>query len=118
MKTKICATKVLLMTTALLATAVTFGGCADYASVDVASGYGPTYYAPDYRPYFSAYLYDGIPWWGPNAYYVRKKVVVRDVDKNVNVNRNIYYGRHHLVRDWRGTRTVARTPSGRARVRR
>jgi hypothetical protein len=30
--------------------------------------------------------------------------VVKDVDKRVNVNRNIYYGGHHLVRDWHGPR--------------
>ena len=32
------------------------------------------------------------------------KLVVKDVDKHVNVNRNTYYGGHHLVRDWHGAR--------------
>ena len=81
----------------LAAGALWFGGCADY--VAVSGGYGAAYYAPDYTPFYGAYLYDGRPWWGPNYYYTRKKVVVKDVDKHVNVNRNIYYGRHHFVRE-------------------
>ncbi|MEY2486607.1 MAG: hypothetical protein QOH39_2255 [Verrucomicrobiota bacterium] len=99
MRTNISAGAAAIIAGIVLVTTVAFDGCADYASVDVASGYGPAYYAPDYRPYFSAYYYDGVPWWGPNNYYVRKKVVVKDVDKHVNVNRNVYYGTHHLVRD-------------------
>jgi hypothetical protein len=112
MRTNISASGAIIIAAILLVTAVTFNGCADYASVDVASGYGRAYYAPDYGPYFSAYYYDGIPWWGPNAYYVRKKVIVKDVDKHVDVNRNVYYGGHHLVRDWRRNRSF--TPSSRS----
>jgi hypothetical protein len=82
------------------------GGCADYASVGV--GYSDAYYVPDYRPYYGGYVYDGVPWWGPNVYYTRKKVVVKDVDKHVDVNKNIYYGGHHFVDGRRGARPVAR----------
>jgi hypothetical protein len=41
------------------------------------------------------------------VYYTRKKVIVKDVDKHVNVNRNIYYGGHHFARDWHGSHAVA-----------
>ena len=44
----------------------------------------------------------------PTPIYVRKKVIVKDVDKRVDVNRNIYYGTHHLVRDRHRTRSFAR----------
>jgi hypothetical protein len=110
MKTNISARRAAVIAAIASVMAVSFDGCADYASVNVASGYGPDYYAPDYRPFFSAYYYDGVPWWGSNAYYVRKKVIVKDVDKHVNVDRNIYYGTHHLVRDRRGNRSFARAP--------
>ena len=56
-----------------------------------------------------AYYYDGVPYWGPDVYYTRKKVIVKDVDKHVNVNRNIYYGGHHFARDWHGSHAVAHT---------
>jgi hypothetical protein len=105
MTTNISAIKIITAAVMLLMTPLVFNGCADYASVGV--GYGPTYYAPDYTPYFAGYYYDGVPWWGPNAYYIRKKVVVKDVDKHVNINRNVYYGGHHLARDSRGNRSFA-----------
>jgi hypothetical protein len=105
MKTEIsAAAKILILTATLAAVMFGFNGCADYVGV----GYGSAYYAPDYTPFYSAYVYDGVPWWGPNAYYIRKKVVVKDVDKHVNVNKNVYYGGHHFARDWRGSRPVAR----------
>jgi hypothetical protein len=105
MKTKISMRIWILVT--LATGAIGFGGCADY--VGVSAGYGSSYYVPDYRPFYVDYFYDGVPWWGPNYYYTRKKVVVKDVDKHVNVNKNIYYGGHHLVRDWTGRRSVARS---------
>jgi hypothetical protein len=108
MRTNISARGAVIIAAMVSVMAVAFNGCADYASIGVASGYAPAYYVPDYRPYFSAYYYDGTPWWGPNAYYVRKKVIVKDVDKHVDVNRNIYYGTHHLVRDRHRTRSFAR----------
>ena len=43
-----------------------------------------------------------LPYWGPNVSYTRKKVIVKDVNKNINVNKNVYFGRRHFVRDQRG----------------
>ena len=103
MKPNISAVKLLIISIALLAGALGFNGCADYASVGVGVGYPAAYYVPDYRPYYAGYYYNGIPYWGPNITYVRKKIVVKDMDKHVNMNKNIYYGRHHIVRDWRRT---------------
>lgn len=95
----------------LLAAVIGFSGCADY--VAVGAGYGPDYYVPDYAPYYAGYYYDGSPWWGPAYVYNTRKIVVRDVDKRVNVNRNIYYGGHHFARDWRvGRTTIAPARAG------
>jgi hypothetical protein len=105
MKTNIAATKFWMIAASLSAGVLGFGGCTDYVGV----GYGSAYYVPDYTPFYGAYYYDGVPYWGPNVYYTRKKVIVKDVDKHVNVNRNIYYGGHHFARDWHGSRAVART---------
>jgi hypothetical protein len=35
--------------------------------------------------------------------------VVRDIDRNINVNRNVYYGGHHLVGagNWHGGRAAS-----------
>jgi len=87
-------------------------GCADYASVGV--GYPASYYAPDYTPFYASYFYDGGPYWGPNVSYVRKRIVVRDVDRNINVNRNVYYGGHHFVGagNWHGGRASFRAGGG------
>jgi hypothetical protein len=94
--------EICIVSATLIVTLLGFNGCADYASVSVASGYNDAYYVPDYRPFYVGYVYDGAPWWGPNYTYVKKKIVYKDVDKHVNVNRNIYYGGHHFARDWRG----------------
>jgi hypothetical protein len=102
MKTNISAMKLLIVTPLVCAAVLGFNGCADYASVGV--GYSDAYYIPDYRPFYAEYFYDGVPYWGPDINYIRKKVVVRDVDKRINVNKNIYYGGHHIVRDWQGPR--------------
>lgn len=102
MKTNIVAVKFLIITALFLPGLLGFSGCADYASVGV--GYNGAYYAPDYSPLYAAYLYDGVPYWGPNVSYVSKKVVVKDVDRQVNVNKNIYYGGHHFAGDWSGVR--------------
>ena len=95
--------KFLFLTASLIAVVLSAGGCADYASVGV---YGDAYYVPDYRPLYVDYGYGGVPWWGPNVYYTRKKIVVKDVDRyrNVtrNINRNVYYGGHHFARHWGG----------------
>ena len=102
MKTNISAVKLLIMAALLCAAILGFSGCADYASVGV--GYNDAYYVPDYRPFYAEYFYDGVPYWGPDIDYIKNKIVVKDVDKRVNVKRNIYYGDHHLVRDWHGAR--------------
>lgn len=108
MKTNTWTVKLLIMTALLLAGILAFNGCADYASVGV--GYSDAYYVPDYRPFYASYYYDGVPYWGPDIAFINKKIVVKDVDKNVNVTKNIYYGGHHLVRDWQGARGKARRP--------
>jgi hypothetical protein len=102
MKTNISAVKFLIVTALFLMGVLGFNGCADYASVGV--GYGNAYYVPDYRPFYAEYFYDGVPYWGPDIDYIRNKIVVKDVDKHINVNKNIYYGGHHLARDWSGVR--------------
>ena len=87
MKTNNSAMKLLIMIALLCAAGVGFSGCADYASVGV--GYNDAYYVPDYRPFYAEYFYDGVPYWGPDIDYIKNKIVVKDVDKRVNVNRNI-----------------------------
>ena len=104
MKTNISASKFWMAAASLTVGVLGLGGCADYVGV----GYGSAYYVPDYSPFYAAYYYDGIPYWGPNFYYTRKKVVVKDVDKHINVNRNVYFGEHHFVRDRRGEGRVIR----------
>ena len=100
MKTNISAIKSLGITAVFCAAVLV--GCADYVGVGV--GYGDAYYVPDYRPLYAAYYYDGVPYWGSNFAYVKKKIVVKDVNRHVNVNRNIYYGGHHLRGNWAGVR--------------
>jgi hypothetical protein len=102
MKTNISAVKFLIFTGLLLPGLLGFSGCADYASVGV--GYNGAYYVPDYSPFYGAYFYDGVPYWGPNVSYVRSRVVLKDVDRHVNVNKNIYYGGHHFAPAWSGVR--------------
>jgi hypothetical protein len=106
MKTNISAMKLLIVTALVCAAVLGFNGCVDYVGV----GYGDAYYVPDYTPFYASYYYDGIPYWGPDIAYIRKKVVVKDVDKHINVNRNIYYGGHHFLGagNWRGPRPAAR----------
>ena len=106
MKTNISAMKLLIVTALVYAAVLGFNGCVDYVGV----GYGDAYYVPDYTPFYASYYYDGIPYWGPDIAYIRKKVVVKDVDKHINVNRNIYYGGHHFLGagNWRGPRPAAR----------
>jgi hypothetical protein len=101
MKTNTWTAKLVIMM-ALLTGILGFSGCADFVGV----GYTDAYYVPDYRPFYADYYYDGVPYWGPNIAYIRKKVVVKDVDKHINVNRNIYYGGHHFMGagNWRGPR--------------
>jgi hypothetical protein len=93
------------------------GGCGDYTAVGVAGGYGPAYYAPDYVPLFGFYGYDGFPYWGNNV-YVRNRIVVRDRDRDVHktVYKNVYYGGHHIARNW-GGRTPFRSGSVQRRAR-
>jgi hypothetical protein len=102
MKTNISAVKFLIVTALFLPGLLGFSGCADYARVGV--GYNDAYYVPDYSPFYAAYFYDGVPYWGPNVSYVRRTVVVKDVDRHVNVNKNIYYGGHHFAPAWSGVR--------------
>ena len=115
MKTKISALKNQIVMTLLMGASVGLGGCADYASVGV--GYSGAYYVPDYRPFYAEYYYDGLPWWGPNYYYSKNKIVVKDVDRQVNVNRNLYYGGHHFAPYGRG-RVAAIRANGRVRLHR
>jgi hypothetical protein len=84
----------LIATVSVAAVLLAFGGCADYATVGV--GYSDAYYVPDYHPFYGAYFYDGYPWWGSGPYVINK-YVVKDVDKRIAVNRNVYYGGHHFV---------------------
>ena len=114
MKTKIPVSKSLIVIL-LMGAAIGMSGCADYVGVGV--GYGGAYYVPDYRPLYAGYFYDGVPWWGANYYYTRNKIVVKDVHRRVNVNRNAYYGGHHFV-PYRGGRASAGTHSGFRRGRR
>jgi hypothetical protein len=101
--------KFLIIAIALVGTVlgiIGFNGCADYAAVGV--GYSAAYYAPDYRPFYGYYAYDGVPWWGANVTYVRNNVVVR------GDHHRAWYGGHHFTRDWHRGR-VASVPTHRAR---
>ena len=114
--------KYLIVIALLIGATIGMAGCADYVGVGVAhTGYDAAYYAPDYQPayttyyaagyqpayaaYYAAdyqpvytdYYYGGAPWWGASYYYSGNKVVVKDVDKYVNVNRNVYSGGRHFV---------------------
>jgi hypothetical protein len=119
MKTNTFGAKFLIVAVAAVAGTLGLHGCADYAAVGVTSGY----YAPDYRPYYVDYGYDGYPYWGLGPYYAGTIVVKdrdRDIDihrkvvKNIkvikNVNRNVYYGGHHLSPSWHGGGVVAGRP--------
>jgi hypothetical protein len=105
----------------LIGAAIGMAGCADYVDVGVAhTGYDAAYYTPDYQRSYAAYYtpryqpsyaayyatdyqpvydyyYGGVPWWGASYYYSGNKVVVKDVDKYVNVNRNVYSGGRRFV---------------------
>jgi hypothetical protein len=123
MKTNISIAKFLIVVAIVLAGAIGFTGCADYAAVGVSSGY----YAPDYRPYYVDYGYDGYPYWGPGPYYAGLVVVrdrdrdhhrhrvVRNVEVTENVNRNIYYGGHHFSPSSRGRSFATTRPFHRDR---
>ena len=114
--------KYLIVIALLIGTAIGMAGCADYVDVGVphvgydaayytpdyprsyatyyAAGHQPSYaayYMADYEPVYTDYYYDGTPWWGASYYYSGNKVVVKDVDKYVNVNRNVYSGGRHFV---------------------
>jgi hypothetical protein len=128
MKTNISTVNLLSLTALLCAAAL--AGCADYASVGVGytnayyvpdytpsyasayytPSYASAYYVPDYTPFYAAYYYDGVPYWGSDITYIRNKVVVKNVNRRVNVNRNIHYGGHHFMGAgyWYGPRPAAR----------
>lgn len=114
MKTQTSLPKYLIIAL-LIGTTFGMAGCADYVGVDVAHvGYDAAYYTPDYQrssatyyaasyePTYAAYYtadyapvytdYGGVPWWGATYYYGGNKVVVKDVGKYVNVNRNVNAG--------------------------
>jgi hypothetical protein len=122
MKTQTSLPKYLIIIALLMGLAVGMAGCADYVGVGVshvgydaayytpdyqpvsstyyAANYQPAYaayYAADYQPVYTGYYYGGGPWWGASYYYSGNKVVVKDVDKYVNVNRNVYSGGHRFV---------------------
>ena len=122
MKTQTSLPKSVIIIALLIGAAIGMAGCADYVGVEAAHvGYDAAYYTPDYQPvsstyyaasyqpayaaYYAAdyqpvytdYYYGGAPWWGASYYYSGNKVVVKDVDKYVNVNRNVYSGGRHFV---------------------
>jgi hypothetical protein len=122
MKTQSSLPKSVIIIALLIGAAIGMAGCADYVGVEAAHvGYDAAYYTPDYQPVSSAYYaagyqpayaayyaadyepvytdyyYGGVPWWGASYYYGGNKVVVKDVDKYVNVNRNVYSGGHRFV---------------------
>jgi hypothetical protein len=121
MKTQNSLPKYLIIIALLIGATIGMAGCADYVGAGVAhtgydaayytpdyqrsyatyyGGYQPAYaayYAADYQPVYTGYYYDGVPWWGASYYYGGNKVVVKDVDKYVNVNRNVYSGGHRFV---------------------
>ncbi|HEY4273262.1 MAG TPA: hypothetical protein VGM65_14790 [Candidatus Udaeobacter sp.] len=123
MKTQNSLPKSVIIIALFIGAAIGMAGCADYVDVGVAhagydaayytpgyqpayaayytADYEPTYsayYAADYQPVYSGYFYDGVPWWGASYYYSGNKIVLKDVDKYVNVNRNVYSGGRRFVR--------------------
>jgi hypothetical protein len=133
MKTQTSLQKYLIIIALLMGLAVGMAGCADYVGVGVAhTGYDAAYYAPDYQrsyntyyaagyqpayaayyaadyePVYTGYYYGGAPWWGASYYYSDNDVVVKDVNKYVNVNRNVYSdGRRFAARGARRQRAIA-----------
>lgn len=125
----------------LIGAVIGMAGCGDYVDVGVArTGYDAAYYAPDYprsyaayytpdyqpsyaayyaanyQPVYTGYYYGGVPWWGAGYYYGGNKVVVKDVDKYVNVNRNVYSGGRRFVQRGVGReRAIATTHPALAR---
>jgi hypothetical protein len=122
MKTQSSLPKSVIIIALLIGAAIGMAGCADYVGVEAAhvgydaayntadyqpvssayyaAGYQPAYAAynaADYQPVYTGYYYGGGPWWGASYYYSANKVVVKDVDKYVNVNRNVYSGGHRFV---------------------
>jgi hypothetical protein len=137
MKTQTSLPKYLIIAL-LIGTTIGMAGCADYVGVDVAHvGYDAAYYTPDYQrssatyyaasyeptyaayytadyePVYTDYYYGGVPWWGASYYYGGNKVVVKDVNKYVNVNRNVYAGgRRYAARGaWRQRATATAHPA-------
>jgi hypothetical protein len=121
-KTKTSSPKYLSIIALVIGAAIGMAGCADYVGVDVAhAGYNAAYYTPDYQaasstyyaasyqpayaayytsdyePVYSGYYYGGAPWWGAGYYYGGDNVVVKDVNKYVNVNRYGYSGGQRFV---------------------
>ncbi|MEY2492954.1 MAG: hypothetical protein QOH24_1905 [Verrucomicrobiota bacterium] len=119
MKTKISAAKSFILIATLTVGTSTIGlnGCADYADVRVGTPYTAAYYVPDYGPYYGEYIYDGLPWWGPDVAYVKNKIVVRDRDRGGDFGHSRWYGGHHFAPAWRGG-GVARTAFSGGGVRR
>jgi hypothetical protein len=133
MKTQTSLPKYLIVIALLIGAAIGMAGCADYVGVGVAhtgydaayympdyqrssatyyaAGYQPAYaayYAADYEPVYTGYYYGGAPWWGASYYYSDNDVVVKDVNKYVNVNRNVYSrGRHFVPRGVGRQRAIA-----------
>ena len=70
--------------------ALALNGC---ATGDVAAGYNTAYFAPDYQPYYGAYGYDGLPYWGDGP-YVDAAVIVGGREHRG------YFGGHHFAHDW------------------
>ena len=132
--------KYLIVIALLIGATIGMAGCADYVGVDVArvgydaayytpdyqrssatyyaAGYRPTYaayYAADYEPVYAGYYYGGAPWWGASYYYSDNDVVVKDVNKYVNVNRNVYSGGRRFAARGVGQRRAIATAQPAAR---
>jgi hypothetical protein len=140
MKTQTSLPRYVIIIAMFIGATIGMAGCADYVGVDVArggydrayyapdyqqssatyyaAGYQPTYaayYAADYQPVYSGYYYGGAPWWGASYYYSDNDVVVKDVNKYVNVNRNGYFGGRRFAARGVGQRRAIATAQPAAR---
>jgi predicted small secreted protein len=84
--------KLFIIPALLVAAAFSFSGC---AQGNYASGYGPSYYAPDYGSYYADYGYAGDPYWGSGPYSGGEIIVG-------GTHHRSYYGGHHFTHESSG----------------
>jgi hypothetical protein len=85
--------KFFLFPALLVAAVIGFSGCAEDGYY--ASGYGRSYYAPDYGSYYGDYGYAGDPYWGAGPYSGGEIIIGGH-------HHHGYYGGHHFAHQGSG----------------